>query len=115
MGLYAGDLLPDDLYEPWAEAERERLRTSHLQLLRAARRWTELLAALRALRVPRTFVLVIGMTYRYLIVMLDVVADMHESRRSRVVAPRERSARECAQALRDLGPTIVFRLHINPV
>jgi predicted ATPase/DNA-binding SARP family transcriptional activator len=43
--LYAGDLLPDDLYEPWAEAERERLRTRYLGLLRATGRWVDLLAA----------------------------------------------------------------------
>ena len=43
--LYAGDLLPDDLYEPWAEAERERLRTRYLGLLRATGRWADLLAA----------------------------------------------------------------------
>ena len=43
--LYAGDLLPEDLYEPWAEAERERLRTRYLGLLRATGRWADLLAA----------------------------------------------------------------------
>ena len=43
--LYAGDLLPEDLYEPWAEAERERLRMRYLGLLRAAGRWADLLAA----------------------------------------------------------------------
>ena len=26
IDLYRGDLLPEDLYEPWADAERERLR-----------------------------------------------------------------------------------------
>ena len=43
--LYAGDLLPEDLYEPWTEAERERLRTRYLGLLRATGRWADLLAA----------------------------------------------------------------------
>jgi predicted ATPase/DNA-binding SARP family transcriptional activator len=42
---YVGDLLPEDLYEPWAEAERERLRTRYLGLLRATGRWADLLAA----------------------------------------------------------------------
>jgi DNA-binding SARP family transcriptional activator len=40
--LYAGDLLPDDAYEPWAEAERERLRLCYLALIRATRRWADL-------------------------------------------------------------------------
>ncbi|WP_426241634.1 ATP-binding protein [Nocardioides sp. LHG3406-4] len=43
--LYTGDLLPDDLYEPWADAERQRLRMRYLGLLRATGRWSDLLAA----------------------------------------------------------------------
>jgi predicted ATPase/DNA-binding SARP family transcriptional activator len=45
IDLYAGDLLPDDLYESWAEAERERLRSCYVEVLRAAGRWTDLLVA----------------------------------------------------------------------
>jgi predicted ATPase/DNA-binding SARP family transcriptional activator len=41
---YTGDLLPDDLYEPWAEEPRDRLRLRHLDLLRAAGRYEELVA-----------------------------------------------------------------------
>ncbi len=40
---YGGVLLPHDLYEPWTENVRERLRLRHLQLLRQARRWEDLL------------------------------------------------------------------------
>lgn len=43
--LYPGDLLPDDLYEPWADAERGRLRMRYLELLRATGRWRDLLTA----------------------------------------------------------------------
>ena len=43
--LYTGDLLPDDLYEPWADGERERLRICYLGLLRSTGRWADLLAA----------------------------------------------------------------------
>ena len=43
--LYRGDLLPDDLYEGWAEAERERLRMRYLGLLRSTGRWADLAAA----------------------------------------------------------------------
>lgn len=45
ISLYRGDLLPDDVYEEWADAERQRLRVRYLGLLRSAGRWAELLAA----------------------------------------------------------------------
>jgi DNA-binding SARP family transcriptional activator/tetratricopeptide (TPR) repeat protein len=40
---FGGVLLPDDLYEPWAEQARERLSVLHQQLLRQAGRWEQLL------------------------------------------------------------------------
>jgi DNA-binding SARP family transcriptional activator/tetratricopeptide (TPR) repeat protein len=43
LDLYAGDLLPDDLYEPWSSQPRERAHHLHLALLRAAGRWEQLL------------------------------------------------------------------------
>ncbi|HSE71369.1 MAG TPA: AAA family ATPase [Nocardioidaceae bacterium] len=43
--LYPGTLLPDDVYEPWTEAARERLRLRQLELLRAAGRYEELVDA----------------------------------------------------------------------
>jgi cobalt/nickel transport system permease protein len=48
--------------------------------------WTRLLAALRALAVPRIFVLVIGMAYRYLFLLLNSVTDMFQARKARTVA-----------------------------
>jgi pimeloyl-ACP methyl ester carboxylesterase/DNA-binding SARP family transcriptional activator len=39
-----GVLLPHDLYEPWAEDTRERLRHQQLLLLRQAQRWEDLVA-----------------------------------------------------------------------
>ena len=48
--------------------------------------WTRLLAALRALAVPRIFILVIGMAYRYLFLLLNSVTDMFEARKARTVA-----------------------------
>ncbi|HTE64796.1 MAG TPA: BTAD domain-containing putative transcriptional regulator [Candidatus Binatia bacterium] len=38
----AGDLLPEDLGEPWLEEPRERLRLRVAQLLRGAHRWEDL-------------------------------------------------------------------------
>jgi DNA-binding SARP family transcriptional activator len=42
---YRGDLLPDDLYEPWTEEPREWLRLRFVELLRTLGRWDRLLAA----------------------------------------------------------------------
>jgi DNA-binding SARP family transcriptional activator/tetratricopeptide (TPR) repeat protein len=44
LAAYPGPLLPDDLFAPWAEADRDRLAAVHTDLLRAGRRWDELLA-----------------------------------------------------------------------
>lgn len=43
LHAYAGPLLPDDLYEPWAEEARNALRLLHLDLLRLAGRWEDVL------------------------------------------------------------------------
>ena len=53
--------------------------------------WTRLLAGLRALGVPKLFVLVIGMAYRYLFVLLASVQDMYVARRARAIAPERDS------------------------
>ncbi len=47
--------------------------------------WTKLLAALRALGVPRMFVVVLGMAYRYLFHLLGSVTDMYTARKARMV------------------------------
>jgi cobalt ECF transporter T component CbiQ len=52
--------------------------------------WPALLGALRALRLPRAFVLVAGMTYRYLFVLMGVVEDMYVARKARAAGTRSR-------------------------
>jgi cobalt/nickel transport system permease protein len=47
--------------------------------------WNRLLAGLRALFVPRMFILVLGMAYRYLFHLLGSVTDMYDARRARTV------------------------------
>ncbi len=47
--------------------------------------WSRLLAALRALFVPRVFVVVLGMAYRYLFHLLNAVSDMYTARKARTV------------------------------
>jgi DNA-binding SARP family transcriptional activator/tetratricopeptide (TPR) repeat protein len=44
LGLYRGELLPDDRYDDWAAERREQLRLRHLDLLRLDGRWEELVA-----------------------------------------------------------------------
>ena len=47
--------------------------------------WNRLLAALRSLGVPRMFVLIVGMAYRYLFLLLGTVTDMYQARKARTV------------------------------
>ena len=54
--------------------------------------WARLLAALRGLRVPATVVVILGMTYRFLFLLLASAHDLFLARRSRTVgrlAPRD--------------------------
>jgi cobalt/nickel transport system permease protein len=55
--------------------------------------WTRLLAALRALGVPRMFILVIGMAYRYLFLLLGSVTDMYQARAARTVGAEKHDRR----------------------
>ena len=56
-------------------------------LLVSTTRWATLLHALEALRLPRTLVLVLSMTYRYAILLLRSANAMFLARRSRCVGP----------------------------
>ncbi|MBC7795320.1 MAG: cobalt ECF transporter T component CbiQ [Pyrinomonadaceae bacterium] len=47
--------------------------------------WTHILKALRVLGVPVVFVVILGMTYRYIFVMLETARNMFEARQSRLV------------------------------
>jgi cobalt/nickel transport system permease protein len=47
--------------------------------------WNTVLSALCILRVPDVFILILGMTYRYIYLLLHVANDMFLSRKSRVV------------------------------
>ncbi|MDG4760499.1 cobalt ECF transporter T component CbiQ [Micromonospora sp. WMMD710] len=63
--------------------------------------WTRLLAGLRALGVPRIFILIIGMAYRYIFLLLATVIDMYEARKARTITV----ASHDGQARRFLGAT----------
>ena len=47
--------------------------------------WSNMLKALRVLRVPAVLVVILGMTYRYIFLLLRTAHDMFESRKSRMV------------------------------
>jgi cobalt ECF transporter T component CbiQ len=47
--------------------------------------WSNMLKALRVLRVPTVLVVILGMTYRYIFLLLRSAHDMFESRKSRMV------------------------------
>ena len=47
--------------------------------------WNAVLSALSVLRVPDVFILTLGMTYRYIYLLLRIANDMFLSRKSRVV------------------------------
>ncbi|MGZ7074254.1 MAG: cobalt ECF transporter T component CbiQ [Candidatus Angelobacter sp.] len=47
--------------------------------------WNTVLSALGVLRVPDVFILILGMTYRYIYLLLRVANDMFLSRKSRMV------------------------------
>ncbi len=66
--------------------------TSFTLLLVLTTPWARLLAALRSLRVPATVVVILGMTYRFLFLLLASAHDLFLARRSRAVGrlpPRE--------------------------
>lgn len=56
-------------------------------LMALTTRWSELLKALRVFYVPRVFILILSMTYRYIFQLLGLASDMFTARRSRMVGP----------------------------
>jgi cobalt/nickel transport system permease protein len=58
---------------------------SFVVLLALTTTWTRLLAALRAMHLPRMFIMVLGMAYRYVFHLLGSVTDMYEARKARTV------------------------------
>lgn len=56
-------------------------------LLTLTTKWAEIFSGLRALFVPRIFVVTLSMTERYLFVLLRLVQDMYRGRMSRTIRP----------------------------
>jgi cobalt/nickel transport system permease protein len=73
QGLYGAALL----------VLRVAVSVSLAVLLAVTTRWSELLKALRVFFVPRVFILILSMTYRYIHLLLGLATDMYMARRSR--------------------------------
>jgi cobalt ECF transporter T component CbiQ len=52
--------------------------------------WTHVLKALRTLHVPAVLVIILGMTYRYILLLVRLAEDFFEARRSRMIRPLSR-------------------------
>jgi cobalt ECF transporter T component CbiQ len=66
---------------------RVAVAVSFVALLTLTTRWSDLLSGLRVLLVPKLFLNVLLMTYRYLGVLMQSAADMFVARRSRTIGP----------------------------
>jgi cobalt ECF transporter T component CbiQ len=103
LALPALFLTPGDPVGAGWPITRQGIRTASFLLFRAetavslstllvlTTRWAHILKALRVLRLPVVFVVILGMTYRYLFVILETALDMFESRDSRTVGVLEGS------------------------
>jgi cobalt/nickel transport system permease protein len=54
-------------------------------------RWTDLLASLQSLKIPTAFVMILGMTYRYVFVLVGIAQDMYFALKSRAMKPERQS------------------------
>ncbi len=54
-------------------------------LLVLTTRWSQILKALRIFKISRVFILILGMTYRYLHLLITLVEEMHLAKKSRTI------------------------------
>ena len=84
QGLYGAALI----------ACRVAVSVSLVVLVTLSTRWMDLLAGLRAFRMPSILILIVGMAYRYLFLLQDAVADMYTARRARSAGSGGGASRE---------------------
>jgi energy-coupling factor transporter transmembrane protein EcfT len=75
-------------------------------------RWPHVLKALRSLGVPIVFVVVLGMTSRYIVLLLESAHDLFEGRRSRTVGDLPAAARRLA-AVQSAGVLLARTLDLS--
>ena len=74
--------------------------------------WTHVLKGLRVLGVPVVFVVILGMTYRYIFVMLETARNMFEARQSRLIGSLDaRESRRIAAA--SIGVLLTKSFYLN--
>jgi cobalt/nickel transport system permease protein len=81
-------------------------------LLMLTTAWPTLLKALSVLRVPESFILILGMTYRYIYLLLRTAEDMFLSRKSRIVG-RMPAAAERQVLAASAGTLLNKSLHLS--
>lgn len=74
--------------------------------------WTHVLKALRVLRVPVVIVVILGMTHRYIFLLLETARDLFESRRSRMVGALVGSERR-RLAVASVGVLLSKSFHLS--
>ncbi len=71
---------------------RTAAAVSLVVLLAVTTPWTDLLASIQALKVPKAFVMVLGMTYRYVSLLAGIAREMHFALKSRTRVPGSRGS-----------------------
>lgn len=54
-------------------------------LLTLTTKWNELLSTLRILRIPKIFVLILNLTYRYIFLLIKIAREMNLAKKSRTI------------------------------
>ena len=75
-------------------------------------RWTQVLKALRVLRVPTVAVVILGMTYRYIFLLLGLATDFFAARRSRQIGVLDAGQRHRV-AIGAVGVLLDKSLHMS--
>jgi cobalt/nickel transport system permease protein len=83
---HPGGLTAQGLTSAGLVVARVACSISLVVLLTLTTPWARLLSALGAIGVPRIFVLIIGMAYRYVFLLLGTVTDMYTARKARTVS-----------------------------
>lgn len=74
--------------------------------------WMHVLKALRMFRVPVVFVVILGMTCRYILLMLEAAGEMFESRKSRTVGTLNRTEQRRIAVL-SCGALLSRTIHLS--
>jgi cobalt/nickel transport system permease protein len=74
--------------------------------------WTHVLKALWVMGVPVVFIVILGMTHRYIFLMLQTARDMFESRRSRMIGVMDGAERRRLAAA-SVGVLLTKSFHLS--